>query len=158
MDPIDRIGADIGLKLTPFKKYGELELDYGFVNAEFSEGANEGKFVPMVAKHTLSGSLIINLPFGLSFCPDMVYKSEMYQGLDNANEQPAIDSSLIWGLQVRYVINKDNGELALYLAVRNLADTKYASTVYYMGPLYGTVYYVDPNMGRSVNLSVQYRF
>jgi iron complex outermembrane receptor protein len=158
MDPIARIGADIGLTLTPFKKYVELDLDYGFVNAEFSEGTNEGKFVPMVAEHTLSSSLMINLPFGLSLGPNMLYKSEMYQGLDYDNAQPTIDSSLIWGLRARYVINKFNGELAVQLAVHNLADTKYASTVYYLGPLYGTVYYVDPNMGRSLNVSLQYRF
>jgi iron complex outermembrane receptor protein len=157
LDPIARIGADIGVKLTPFKKYVELDLDYGFVNAEFSEGTNEGKFVPMVAEHTLSSSLMINLPFGLSLGPNALYKSEMYQGFDYANAQPAIDSSLIWGLGARYVINKFNGELAVQLAVHNLADTKYASTVYYMGA-YGTGYYVDPNMGRSVNVSVQYRF
>jgi outer membrane receptor protein involved in Fe transport len=82
----------------------------------------------------------------------------MYQGLDYDNAQPTIDSSLIWGLQARYVINKFNGELAVQLTVHNLADTKYASTVYYLGPLYGTTYYVDPNMGRSVNVSLQYRF
>jgi iron complex outermembrane receptor protein len=158
MDPIARTGADIGVKLTPFKKYAELDLDYGFVNAEFSEGTNEGKFVPMVAEHTLSTSLMINLPFGLSLGPNMLYKSEMYQGLDYENAQPAIDPSLIWGLRARYVINKFNGELAVQLAIHNLADTKYASTVYYLGPLYGTGYYVDPNMGRSVNVSVQYRF
>jgi iron complex outermembrane receptor protein len=157
LDPIDRIGTDIGLKLTPFKKYVELDVDYGFVNAEFSEGTYEGKFVPMVAKHTLSGSLMLNLPFGLSLGPNMLYKSEMYQGLDYENAQPTIDSSLIWGLQARYVINKFNGELAVQLSIHNLADTKYASAVYYSGP-YGTMYYVDPNMGRSVNVSVQYRF
>ncbi|MDR2434385.1 MAG: TonB-dependent receptor [Treponema sp.] len=158
MDPISRIGTDIGVKLTPFKKYVELDLDYGFVNAKFSEGANEGKFVPMVAEHTLSSSLMINLPFGLSLGPNMLYKSEMYQGLDYDNTQPTIDSSLIWGIQARYVINKFNGELAVQFAIHNLADTKYASTVYYLGPLYGTVYYVDPNMGRSVNVLLQYRF
>jgi outer membrane receptor protein involved in Fe transport len=158
MDPIARIGADIGVKLTPFNKSVELDLDYGFVNAELSEGTNEGKFVPMVAKHTLSSSLMINLPFGLSLGPNMLYKSEMYQGLDYDNAQPTIDSSLIWGLKARYVINKFNGELAVQLTIHNLADTKYASTVYYLGSLYGTVYYVDPNMGRSVNVSLQYRF
>ncbi|MDR1901296.1 MAG: TonB-dependent receptor [Treponema sp.] len=157
LDPIARIGTDIGLKLTPFKKYVELDLDYGFVNAEFSEGTYEGNSVPMVAEHTLSSSLMINL-FGLSLGPNVLYKSEMYQGLDYDNAQPTIDSSLIWGLKARYVINKFNGELAVQLTVHNLADTKYASAVYYLGSLYGTTYYVDSNMGRSVNLSLQYRF
>jgi iron complex outermembrane receptor protein len=162
LDPIDRIGTDIGLTLTPIK-YAELDINYGFVNAEFSEGQFEGKFVPLVAKHTLSASLMLNTPFGLSFGPDVLYKSEMYQGLDNTNSQQTIDSSIIWGLQARYVINKFKGELALMLTVHNLADTKYATLVYDMPNfpaygMYGTTYYVDSNMGRSVNVSLQYRF
>ncbi|MDR1179018.1 MAG: TonB-dependent receptor [Spirochaetales bacterium] len=156
-DPIDRLGSNIGLKLTPVK-YVELDLDYGFVKAEFSEGANEGKFVPLVAEHNLSGSIMLNLPFGLSLGPNVLYKSEMYQQLDTANAQSVIDPSLIWGLQARYVINKFKGELAAQLSIHNLLDATYASLVYYMGPMMGTGYYVDSNMGRSVNLSLQYRF
>jgi iron complex outermembrane receptor protein len=157
-DPINRIGANIGLKLTPVKYIG-LDFDYGFVNAEYSEGTFEGKFVPMVAKHTLSGSLMLHAPFGLSLGPNVLYKSEMYQGLDNTNSQATIDPSLIWGLQARYVINKFKGDLAVMLTVHNLADTKYASMVYAVAPgSTGSTYYVDNNMGRSVNVSVQYRF
>jgi iron complex outermembrane receptor protein len=155
LDPINRFGANIGLKLTPVK-YVSLDFDYGFVNAEFSEGSFEGKFVPLVAKHTLSGSLLLHTPFGLSLGPDVLYKSEMYQGLDFDNVQTTVDSSIIWGLQARYVINKFKGDLAVQLTVHNLADTKYASLVYYMSG--ATTYYVDNNMSRSVNLSVQYRF
>ena len=103
LDPIARLGTNIGLKLTPFKNYVELDLDYGFVNSEFSEGAHEGKFVPLAAQHTLSGSLMLYLPFGLSLGPNVLYKSEMYQGFDNANALPTVDPSFIWGASVRYM-------------------------------------------------------
>ncbi|MDR0583889.1 MAG: TonB-dependent receptor [Treponema sp.] len=157
MDPIDRLGTNVGLKLTPVK-YMELDLDYGFVKAEFSDGPNEGKKVPLTAAHTLSGSLMVYLPFGLSLGPNMLFKSEMYPALDYANTT-AIDPSLIWGLQARYVINKFKGDLAVQLTVHNLADTKYA-TLAYMGMIAPNepAYYVDSNMGRSVNISVQYSF
>jgi iron complex outermembrane receptor protein len=159
LDPIDRLGANIGVNLTPFKKYIDLDIDYGFVNAEFSEGAFEGKFVPLVAAHTLSGSLILNLPFGLSFGPDVLYKSEIYQGLDNNNDLPTVDPSFIWGALVRYTPKQFDGNLTVQLTAHNLADVKYASMVYAMPAIYGgTTYYVDPNMGRSINVSLQYRF
>jgi iron complex outermembrane receptor protein len=160
MDPIERMGTNIGLTLTPVK-YVALDADYGFVNAEFSKGPYDGNFVPLVAKHTFSGSLTLYTPFGLSLGPNVVYKSEMYQGLDNKNEQPKIDSSVIWGATARYAPKKFDGNLAILLTVHNLADTKYSSMIYYMGafaPALGTTYYVEPNMGRSVNVSVQYRF
>jgi iron complex outermembrane receptor protein len=155
LDPINRTGTNIGLKLTPVK-YASLGFDYGYVNAEFIEGNYEGKTVPLVAAHTLFGSFMLHAPFGLSLGPNVLYKSEMYAGYDFDNAQPAIDSSLIWGLQVRYVINKFKGELAVMLTLHNLADTKYASMVYAIGGV--PIYYVDNNMGRSVNLSLQYRY
>jgi outer membrane receptor protein involved in Fe transport len=160
MDPIERLGSNMSLSLMPLK-YLELDIEYGFVNAEFSEGPYEGSFVPLVAKHNLSATLTLHTPFALSFGLDVLYKSEMYQGLDNANTQPAIDSSLIWGLEARYAPPKFEGNLAVLLTVHNLADARYSSMVYYMGafaPALGTTYYVEPNMGRSVNVSVQYRF
>jgi iron complex outermembrane receptor protein len=159
MDPIDRLGTNIGLTVTPVK-YVELDLDYGFVKAEFSDGPNEGKTVPLTAAHTLSGALMLHFPFGLSLGPNMLFKSEMYPALDYTNTA-SIDSSLIWGLQARYVINKFKGDLAVHLTVHNLADTKYASLVY-MGMIQTApnepAYYVDNNMGRSVSLSLQYSF
>jgi iron complex outermembrane receptor protein len=155
MDPINRLGSSIGLKLTPVK-YTSLDFDYGFVNAEFAEGTYEGKVVPLVAEHTFSASLMLHAPFGLSLGPNVLYKSEMYTGYDVANAQPLIESSLIWGLQARQVIDKFNGDLAVMLTVHNLADTKYTSMAYAIAGT--TIYYVDNNMGRSVNLSVQYRF
>jgi iron complex outermembrane receptor protein len=159
MDPIDRLGTNIGLTLTPVK-YVELDIDYGFVDAKFSDGPNEGKTVPLTAAHTLSGSLMLRLPFGLSLGPTMLYKSEMHPALDYTNAA-SIDPSLIWGLQARYVITNVKGDLAVQLTVHNLADTKYASLVY-MGMIQTApgepAYYVDGNMGRSINLSVQYSF
>jgi iron complex outermembrane receptor protein len=159
MDPIDRIGTNIGLQLKPIK-YMELDFDYGYVNAKFTEGPFEGKIVPLVAQHTLSGSLMVSLPFGLSFGPNVLFKSEIYQGLDNANAYPAIDPSLVWGLQARYVIDKFKGNLALQLTIHNLANTKHTSMVYVPIPPLTTesTYYADRSMGRSVNVSVQYRF
>jgi iron complex outermembrane receptor protein len=158
LDPINRLGTNIGMELRP-TKYVSLDLNYGFVNAEFSEGTYEGKFVPLVAKHTFSASLMLNVSsIGLSFGPDVLYKGEMYAGYDYTNEQPGIDSSLIWGLKARYAPQKFNGNLALLLTIHNFADTEYASLAVYI-PYQGyTTYYVDPNMGRSVNVSVQYRF
>jgi iron complex outermembrane receptor protein len=158
LDPINRLGTNIGLELTPVK-YASLDLNYSFVNAEFSEGTYEGKVVPLVSKHTLSAALMLHAPaLGLSLGPDVLYKSEMYAGYDYTNEQPGIDPGLIWGLKARYAPKKFDGNLALLLTVHNLADTKYAALAVYAPYLGYTTYYVDNNMGRSVNLSVQYRF
>jgi outer membrane receptor protein involved in Fe transport len=159
-DPIERMGTNIGLTLTPVK-YVELEAGYGFVNAVFFDGPNKGKFVPLVAKHTLSASLMAHLPFGLSFGPNVLYRSGFYAFYDEPNALDPIDGYFIWGLKARYVMNiRNGGELALLVTAHNLLDTKYVTLAYaptaWTGP--ETTYFVDSNMGRSVNVSLQYRF
>jgi iron complex outermembrane receptor protein len=159
-DPIERMGTNIGLTLTP-GKYVELEADYGFVHAVFSDGPNKDKLVPLVSKHTLSASLMGHLPFGLSFGPNVTYKSDFYAFYDEANALDPIDGYFILGLKVRYAMNIQNGgELALMVTAHNLLDTKYATLVYAPTVWTGTetTYFVDSNMGRSVNISLQYRF
>ena len=78
--------------------------------------------------------------------------------IDYTNEQSDIAPRLIWGIKARYAPKKFDGALALLLTVHNLADTKYASLAVYVPYYQTTTYYVDNNMGRSVNVSVQYRF
>jgi iron complex outermembrane receptor protein len=162
MDPIERMGTNIGLNLTPVK-YVELDAAYGFVNAVFIEGPYKDKSVPLVPQHTLSASIMGHLPFGLSFGPNVVYKSEFYPGRDYANTEETVDSALIWGLTARYARDVSNGELAIVITAHNLLDTKYTGFAYYFDfSAYGippfTGYYVESNMGRSVNISLQYRF
>jgi iron complex outermembrane receptor protein len=159
-DPIERMGTNIGLTLTPVK-YMELETNYGFVNAVFSDGPNKDKVVPLVAKHILSASLMAHLPFGLSFGPNVLYKSDFYAFYDEANNLDSIDAYFILGLKARYVMNiRNGGELAFMVTGHNLLDTKYVTLAY--GPTVWsgteTTYFIDSNMGRSVNVSLQYRF
>jgi iron complex outermembrane receptor protein len=159
-DPIERMGINIGLTLTPVK-YMDLEANYGFVNAVFSDGPNKDKLVPLVSKHILSASLMGHLPFGLSFGPNVLYKSNFYAFYDEANTLDPIDGYFILGLKARYVMDIQKGkELALMVTAHNLLDTKYATLVYAPSAYSGseTTYFIDNNMGRSVNVSLQYRF
>jgi outer membrane receptor protein involved in Fe transport len=127
----------------------------------FTDGPNKDKLVPQVAKHTLSASLMGHLPFGLSFGPTALYKSDFYAFYDEANSNDPVDAYFILGLKARYVMNiRNGGELAFMVAAHNLLDTKYVTLAYapttWSGP--ETTYFIDSNMGRSVNVSLQYRF
>ncbi|MDR0663130.1 MAG: TonB-dependent receptor [Spirochaetaceae bacterium] len=105
LDPIDRRGTNIGINLTPIK-YVELDLDYGFVNAVFTEGDYEHNYVPLVPEQSLSASIMLHTPFGLSFGPNILCKDEFYSALDNENAQKTIESSMIWGFHARYTTQK----------------------------------------------------
>jgi hypothetical protein len=102
-----------------------------------------------------------HLPFGLSFGPTALYKSDFYAFYDEANNNDPVDGYFILGLKARYVRNiRNGGELALMVTAHNLLDTKYSTFAYapnaWSGP--ETTYFIDSNMGRSVNVSLQYRF
>jgi outer membrane receptor protein involved in Fe transport len=159
-DPIERMGTNIGLTLTPVK-YVELEAGYGYVNAVFSDGQNKDNYVPLVTKHTLSASIMAHLPFGLSFGPTMLYKSDFYAFYDEANVLDPVDAYFILGLKARYAMNiRNGGELALMATAHNLLDTKYVTLAYAPTAWSGTetTYFIDSTMGRSVNVSLQDRF
>ncbi|MDR0685616.1 MAG: TonB-dependent receptor [Spirochaetaceae bacterium] len=159
-DPIERTGTNIGVTLTP-GKYVELELDYGFVNAVFSDGPHKDKFVPQVAKQTLSAVLMLHTAFGLSFGPTALYKTDYYAFYDDDNSFDPVEGYFILGLKARYVRNiRNGGELALMVTAHNLLDTYYATLAYAPTTWSGTetTYFIDSNMGRSVNVSLQYRF
>ena len=114
-----------------------------------------------MATHTLSASLVGHLPFGLSFGPTALYRSGFYAFYDEANNLDPIDGYFILGLKARYVMSiKNGGELALMVTAHNLLDTKYVTLAYGPTAWSGTetTYFIDSNMGRSVNVSLQYRF
>jgi iron complex outermembrane receptor protein len=160
MDPINRIGTDISVTITPIK-YFDVYVGYGFVNAQFASGTQfEGNSVPLVPEHKLSASLMIHTPIGISLGPDIVYKSEMQPGNDFSHRFPAVAAYTLVGLSARYVIKKDSGEFAVQLRMHNLGDVSYATMVYASSNPTSDAYliYPDSDMGRSFNISLQYRY
>ncbi|GMO52262.1 MAG: TonB-dependent receptor [Termitinemataceae bacterium] len=152
MDTTQRLGANINVA-AHILEYADINASYSFVNATFVDGANEGNDVPLVPQHTFYGSLLGKIPLlGLSFGPDFTYKSEFYRGGDNTNAQDKIDGYFLVGAKARWAMTKDNREYAIQVTLKNLADTKYVSQVYYSG------YYPDADMGRSFNISLQCRY
>lgn len=89
---------------------------------------------------------------GLSLGPDFTYKSDFYEGGDTSNSSDKIDGYFLVGAKARWAMTKDNREYAIQVTLKNLADTKYVSQVFYGG------YYPDADMGRSFNISLQCRY
>jgi iron complex outermembrane receptor protein len=151
LDKTQRLGTNMGLSFKPID-FVSLDASYTFVNAIFIDGVNKGKHIPLVPQHKLYGSVMAHLPFGLSFGPDFEFESERYSGGDNANtnETDKIGSIFLIGAKIRFVLDKDGRQFALQLTGRNLADLHYTTNIYW-----GAYY---PSDGRSINVSVQYRF
>jgi iron complex outermembrane receptor protein len=154
LDKTRRIGTNIGLTLSPLR-YLELSGAYSFVDAIFIDGTNEDKHIPLVPAHTVYGTLTGKLPFGLQLGPTVEYRSESYQGGDNANSLEKIDDYVLFGAFLRYTLDTENRTLSVQLVARNLLNTGYSQNVFNDGYSPSTYY---PGDGRSITASVSYRF
>ena len=161
LDKTRRLGTNIGLFYKPFD-FLSFDVSYSFINALFASGANKDNKVPLVPSHKLQGSINVKLPFGLEFGPQLEYTSAFHYGGDLKNELKKLDPWFLFGFRARYVLSREGREFSLVVTGKNLLDRQYApyGNAYYdaWSLVPGWVYTLYPADGRSINISLQYRF
>ena len=151
LDETSRTGveADVTLRAEGYT----LSANYSLTQAEFAEGLNDGKDVPLVPNHKASIIGELDLPADLTLRGVVTYTGESYLGGDNANDGPKLDDYTVVDLFLRYACNAIEG-LEAYAGVENLFDEEYASLGYRGFPEDG--YYPSP--GIAYRGGVSYRF
>lgn len=104
-----------------FKIYG----NYTYHNAEFRNGANSGKEVPLVPRDRVNAGLEIYLPYALTLRPEMRYVSDCFQGGDNTNTAEKVKSYTFYNLYLHYRPQRDRFKPSAFIGVENLTDEKY---------------------------------
>ncbi len=155
LDGTRRVGTNVSLSSNPFT-FLELLGTYSFVDAEFTDGLYEGKKIPLVPAHQVSGVVTFVLPWNIKIGVNMDYRGTAYQGSDLSNEQPKMDDYFLLGASISYTWIKDNYRLLVLFQGSNLLNITYAPLVTYQDWMNDSGYY--PGNGRAFNLSVQYRF
>ncbi len=127
-----------------------LGADYNFIDAEFTNGVNQGKSLSWVAEHSgrVYGSLDLSDQWQLF--SELNYTGERYHEGDNANLAPELDDYLLANIAINYRLDAWSASLR----VDNLFDKEYVSGGYYAGDFSG--YY--SGTGRDVRLTLNYRF
>ncbi|MFT6256061.1 MULTISPECIES: TonB-dependent receptor [unclassified Shewanella] len=127
-----------------------LGASYDYIDAEFTQGENDGKALSWVAKH--SGKAFVSYDFADNWQAfvEGVYTGERYMEGDNSNTGDKLDSYVLTNLALNYTYSGWNGSLR----VDNLLDEDYVGTGYYSA--YGSGYY--SGTGRSIRLTAGYRF
>jgi iron complex outermembrane receptor protein len=152
LDRTRRFGLNAAAALKP-TGYLSIDASYSFVNAFFASGPNKDNKIPLVPAHSLNGGFLVTLPFGLELGPEFSYISQTFYGEDYANVMEAMDSRFLLNARARYVHNFESGELSFQINAKNLLNLSYVSYgKYFFG------YALYPENGRSVNVSLQYRF
>ncbi|GGB54862.1 TonB-dependent receptor [Shewanella inventionis] len=127
-----------------------MGASYDYIDAEFTQGENDGKALSWVAEH--SGKAFISYDFADNWQTfvEAVYTGERYMEGDNSNAGDKLDSYVLTNLALTY--HRDAWTASV--RVDNVADEDYVGTGYYS--LYGNGYY--SGTGRSFRITAGYRF
>jgi len=133
----------------------QLGAEYNYIDAEFTEGVNEGKQLSWVAEHTGRGYFSIDANQNWQVFTELVYTGERFIEGDNGNADPKLDSYWLTNLAVNYT---RDAWLASF-RVDNLFDEQYVSAGYYSKGFDGTDYSgYYTGTGRALRLTASYRF
>ncbi|MEI6859128.1 MAG: TonB-dependent receptor [Shewanella sp.] len=128
----------------------QLGAEYNYIDAEFTEGVNEGKQLSWVAEHSGRGYFSIDANQNWQVFAEVVYTGERFIEGDNGNVDPKLDAYWLTNLAINYT--KD----AWFASFRidNLFDEQYVSSGYYSS--WGNGYYAGT--GSALRLTGSYRF
>lgn len=143
LDKTRHEGVDFGLTYHPLEMVS-LMAGVGYLKAEFTDGANDGKRVPLVPEWKGNVGLNVQplekLTTGLRY----TYVGKRYAGGDTGNSFAKLDSYETVDLSVNYAATK---ALEIFADARNIFDEKYAEFAFDYGfidgyyPLPGVAYY-----------------
>ncbi len=126
-----------------------VELNYTYTDATFTEGANDGKHIPLTPDHTAALGLNTSLSSEVALNTRVRYVDGAYLGGDYANDGAMLSSYVVVDLSLRYSPAAVAG-LEAYVAVDNVFDAEYA-TAGYWGQYH-------PSPERSFRAGASYRF
>jgi iron complex outermembrane recepter protein len=155
LDATRRLGADVSLIAQAFA-FLKLSANYSFVHASFSNGANDGKLIPLVPQHTVKGEAFFMLPADITLSANAVFNSEAFQGGDYSNEQAPIAAWWNLGAALSFKPKLKNGKLQFLVRADNILDLSYAPMAYY-SPFSDTSGWY-PAAGRSLRVELRYSF
>lgn len=141
-------GADWDWQIT---KALQLGLEYNYTDAEFTDGANDGKELSWVAKHTGRGYVSMDFAEHFQVFAEAIYTGDRFIEGDNANQGDKLASYVLGNLALNY--NRDAWLTSL--RIDNVFDKDYVSAGYYGGD-WGDSYY--SGRGRDIRFTVGYRF
>lgn len=148
-DESRRYGANIAADWQVLSGW-DLGAEYNYIDAEFTNGENDGQELSWVAKHSGRIYSSYDLNDVWQFYAEGQYLGKRYLDGDNANVDGKLDDYWLANVAINY--RRDNWQASL--RADNLFDKEYVSAGYY-SPGWNSYY---SGAGREVRLSVSYHF
>ncbi|MDI6687745.1 MAG: TonB-dependent receptor [Desulfobacterales bacterium] len=125
LDKTRHEGAEFSISYK-LEKLGKFYSNFTYHDAEFREGENIGKKLPLVPEEMANVGVEIYLPGAFTLRPEMRYTGKCYQGGDNSNTSEQMDDYILYDLFLFYKPEFDKLKISVFLGVENLADEKYS--------------------------------
>ena len=153
LDKTIRYGVESFISFTPVK-YFSLTGTYNFTIAEFREGENKGKQIPLASVHKFA--VIPELSFFnmLKIYSEVSYSGSSYRAGDNSNSFDKIDGYFLCNMGASLSIPVRKSFITVFGKVKNITDKEYAQLVYYNG--WSDAYY--SGNGREVVVGASYSY
>ena len=108
---------------------------FGYTDAEFTAGTNDGKRIPLVPEFKSNLGFSLNFACGLTYKFQYNHLGERYAGGDNANTYEKLSSADTVDMYLTYQVN----QFEIFLNATNIFNEKYYNGYNY-GPGYGSYY------------------
>ena len=146
----ERLGME--LELAWEADSWSLNLFYTQILARFQSGVDEGKRVPLVPRHSLSGTLTWHLTDAIDLGLEGSYLSDRSDGNDRGQlgqviQFEKISSRTVWNLSAAWDINDS---FSVFGRINNLFDEEYVATQFSGG--------IYPGVGRQALVGGRYQF
>jgi iron complex outermembrane recepter protein len=133
----------------------KLGLNYTYTDATFTDGPNDGKDIPLVARHKSGGSVELQVAKGVSAESVVTHVSASPFGGDYANAKEDLDGYTLVDFYVRYQPAWLKG-VRTYAGVQNAFDEGYAGYGFYSA--WSDQLYYYPSAGRAFKVGLAYVF
>ncbi|MBF0331294.1 MAG: TonB-dependent receptor [Candidatus Omnitrophica bacterium] len=156
-----RLGVDLGqtFHMVPALKVAglrstDINVDYTYLDAEFSGGSFGGKRLPMTPRHQVSVGMNIAAKSGLSLNVMGRFLGAQYGINDDANRRAPIKARVIADTRLGYAFNPN---WDTFVGVNNVFDKRYYEYVAFgAGASTNIDYY--PAIGRNYVAGMKYKF
>ena len=128
LDETSHRGVEANVSYAPCASC-RFSANYTYTEAEFTDGPNDGKEIPLVPEHKASLAMETDLPLDIALRAVATYVGESWLGGDYANAGDRIDDYTVVDLFARRDCPRVEG-LSIYVGVENVLNEKYVTAAY----------------------------
>ena len=150
LDPTRRRGLLLSETYQALSMW-QLGGQYAYVDGKFTEGTDNGKRIPLVARNKITAFSLLSFASHWSWYVASIFVGDRYAGGDKTNTQGLLGGTTIYNTNISYHFK----HWSMALRLNNITNKQYAESVFVNGSNAKGFY---PAPGRNMMFNVNYEF